>query len=77
MGPRRRTVKGGNEWDRDGAPLADPQGLARFVAAIRAHCPGNVNLVELDAHINDVAFSDKALEILDRWTADGTITMAR
>ncbi|MCB1428937.1 MAG: Tm-1-like ATP-binding domain-containing protein [Nitratireductor sp.] len=70
-------LKGGNEWDRDGAPLADPQGLARFVAAIRAHCPGNVNLVELDAHINDVAFSDKALEILDRWTADGTITMAR
>jgi uncharacterized protein (UPF0261 family) len=30
-------------------------------------------LVEVDAHINDEQFSDKALEIFDAWVADGSI----
>jgi uncharacterized protein (UPF0261 family) len=28
---------------------------------------------EIDAHINDQAFADKAFEIFDMWVADGTI----
>jgi len=66
-------VRGCNEWDRPGGPLRDPEGLAAFIEEIRAHCPGNVRLVELDAHINDAAFAERVLEVLDAWLAEGRI----
>lgn len=66
-------VQGGNEWDRPGGPLSDPEGLAAFVEEIRAQCPANVQLVELDAHINDPAFAETALEVLDGWQAGGAL----
>ncbi len=65
---------GGNEWDRDGGILHDAEGLAAFIDEIRAHCPKNVELVELDAHINDPAFSARTLEVLEAWRADGVMT---
>lgn len=68
-------TQGGNEWDRPGGPLSDPEGLAAFVAELRAHCPDNVTLLELDAHINDPAFSDAALQVLDGWVADATVVV--
>lgn len=67
-------VQGGNEWDRAGGPLSDPEGLAAFVAAMRAHCPPNVTLVALDAHINDPEFSDAALKVVDGWIATGVLS---
>lgn len=66
-------VQGGNEWDRPGGPLHDAEGLAAFVAEVRAHCPGNVTLVELDAHINDAAFCEAALKVFDGWRAEGLV----
>ena len=33
----------------------------------------NVPLSEVDCHINDQGFTDKVLEILDGWIADGTV----
>ncbi len=66
-------LKGGNEWDRPGGPLSDPAALARFAAAIRANRPDNVRLIELDAHINDPAFSEAALDVFDQWVAEGLI----
>ncbi len=66
-------LQGGNEWDREGAPLHDAQGLEAFCEAMREHTPANVALHELDAHINDQAFADKALEIFDNWLANGTV----
>jgi uncharacterized protein (UPF0261 family) len=68
-------TQGGNEWDRAGAPLADAEGLARFCAAMRANCPANVRLIDLDAHINDPAFHDAAMGQIDDWLADGTLTL--
>lgn len=65
--------QGGNEWDRAGGPLCDPVGLAAFCAEIRAQCPSHVTLVDLDAHINDAAFSDTVLEIFDGWCAAGLV----
>lgn len=65
--------RGGNEWDRDGAPLADPEGLAAFTAAVREFCPPNVTLTELDAHINDPAFAEAALAVVDDWLARGVL----
>lgn len=66
-------AQGGNEWDRAGGPLCDPDGLAAFVDEIRVACPPNVRLVELDAHINDPAFSDAALKVVDGWIASGLL----
>lgn len=66
-------AQGGNEWDRAGGPLCDPDGLAAFVDEIRVACPTNVRLAELDAHINDPAFSDAALKVVDGWIASGLL----
>jgi uncharacterized protein (UPF0261 family) len=66
-------TKGCNEWDRPGAPLHDAQGLAAFCEEVRTHCPDRVDLHELDAHINDAAFTDHVLAVFDGWVADGTI----
>jgi uncharacterized protein (UPF0261 family) len=67
------STQGGNEWDRPGGPLCDPDGLAAFVDEVRAQCPDNVRLVEIDAHINDVAFTETVLETFDQWIADGVV----
>ncbi len=64
---------GMNEWDRPGAPLHDAEGLSAFVDEMQAVCPGNVEMQVLDAHINDRAFTDAALAVLDRWLEDGTV----
>lgn len=66
-------TRGGNEWDRAGGPLHDAEGLAAFVDEIRKACPPNVRLVELDAHINDPAFSETALGIIDNWMKSGIL----
>jgi len=70
--------RGGVEaWDRPGQPMYAPEGLAAFLQEARATAPGNADFIEIDAHINDRAFADKALEIFDRWVADGVIAAAR
>lgn len=66
-------LHGGNEWDRPGGPLSDPEGLAAFIDAMRSSCPSNVDLLEIDAHINDAAFSEMVLKVFDGWLADGTV----
>lgn len=66
-------VKGGHCWDLPGEPLCDPEGLAAFCDELRKACPPNVQLVELDAHINDPAFGAAALAIVDNWIVTGVL----
>lgn len=66
--------RGGNEWDRDGGPLADAAGLAAFGDEIRKTCPANVELVELDCHINDDGFIKAVLDRFDGWVEQGVIS---
>jgi uncharacterized protein (UPF0261 family) len=66
-------LQGCNEWDRMGGPLHDGDGLAAFSDELRAACPANVTLIELDAHINDAPFTEAALKVLDAWIADGIV----
>jgi uncharacterized protein (UPF0261 family) len=66
-------TQGCNEWDRAGAPLSDPAALVAFCDEMRTVCPANVRLVELDAHINDDAFSNAVLTAFDDWIAQGLI----
>ena len=59
--------------DKPGEPAHDPDGLAAFCDEIRAVMKPPVALTETAAHINDQAFADAALEILDGWMQDGTV----
>ena len=61
------------EWDRKGADLHNPDGLAAFLAEVEANIPANVTTHRIACHINDPSFADKALEIFDKWRADGTV----
>ena len=61
------------EWDREGADLHNPDGLAAFLAEIEKRLPDTVKAHRVPCHINDNAFADKALEIFDAWRADGTV----
>jgi uncharacterized protein (UPF0261 family) len=67
-------LHGIEEWDRPGEPAHDPEGLAAFLDEMRRVIRPPVALTEVDAHINDPAFADAALAILDGWIADGTVT---
>ena len=64
---------GDNEWDREGGPLADPEAYAAFLDELQATCPGHVRQIALDAHINDEAFTDAALAVVDDWIARGLL----
>lgn len=64
------------EWDRPGGDCHDPEGLLAFLGELRASVAENVTLSETDAHINDAAFSALALEIFDRWVAEGIVPRA-
>lgn len=64
---------GCGEWDRPGADLHDPDGLAAFCEAMRTACPTNVEFVETAAHINDDTFSELILSIFDRWVSEGIV----
>ena len=64
-------------WDRPGQPMHDPEGLAALVDELpRALQPGT-GLVTLDAHINDDAFAQAALAVLDAWVAQGLVPPGR
>jgi uncharacterized protein (UPF0261 family) len=61
------------QWDRQGEPLYEPDALAAFVDEMRAAVPASVEMHEITGHINDPAFAAKALEIFDRWVAEGIV----
>ncbi len=61
------------EWDREGQPAHDPKGLAAFNDEMRKAIKPPTRLVEINAHINDDAFAETALDIFDAWVADGTV----
>ena len=65
---------GCGEWDRPGADLHNPDGLKVFMDRLLAACPENIDLHPIEAHINDDAFADVALDILDGWMASGIVS---
>lgn len=70
-------LRGIEGWDRPGEPLHDPEGLAAFTDGLRGGLSGRTRLVELDAHINDDAFCEAALQVFDAWVADGSVPAGR
>ncbi|MCO4823464.1 MAG: Tm-1-like ATP-binding domain-containing protein [Amylibacter sp.] len=66
-------LQGIEEWDKEGDVAYDPEGLSAFTDEVRKVMKGSIAYTEIDAHINDQAFADTALEIFDAWCADGTV----
>jgi len=61
------------EWDKPGEPAHDPAGLAAMVEEVEKAVTAPIELTMLDCHINDPAFAEGALKILDAWISDGTV----
>lgn len=73
-------LKGVQAWDLPGQPLHDPEGQRAFFEALQAGAAaateasaGRLCVEELPAHINEEAFADRVLAIIDDWMADGTL----
>lgn len=66
-------LQGLEEWDKEGEPAYDPVGLGAFIDEARKVFKDPIQLSEVDAHINDQAFADRALAIFDEWVKDGTV----
>jgi uncharacterized protein (UPF0261 family) len=63
-------LRGVSAIDREGQPFFDPQADAALFESLRSGCQGNVELVELDLHINDPAFAKAAARKLLTFLAD-------
>lgn len=61
------------QWDREGEPLHEPAATAAFVDEMRRNVPSNATFREIAGHINSRDFVDTALDIFDRWVAEGII----
>jgi uncharacterized protein (UPF0261 family) len=70
-------LQGIDEWDREGGPFHDEAGLAAFAETMRENLTPPVDLIEVDAHINDEKFASTVLGVFDAWLADGTIAYGK
>lgn len=70
-------LKGIQEWDQENEPLHEPEALDAFIDEMRRAVPGTVSLHEVDGHINEPEFSQKALAIFDEWIARGIVPEGR
>jgi uncharacterized protein (UPF0261 family) len=67
-------LQGVEEWDKEGEPAYDPEALEAMIDEVRNSI--TVTKSEVDAHINDQAYADAVLAIVDGWIADGTLAMS-
>jgi len=67
-------LQGVEEWDKPGEPAYDPDALDAMIDEVRKSI--TVPKSEVDAHINDQAYADAVLAIVDGWIADGTLSMS-
>lgn len=67
-------TRGVQEWDRPGGPLRDAEAIEAVNAECRRLIHEPVELIEIDAHINDDEFVDAALTVFDRWVEQGIVS---
>ncbi len=68
--------QGIEEWDREGGDAYDPEAFAEFLDEMRRAFKEPTKFEELDCHINDDKFAERALQVFDAWVEDGTIKSA-
>ena len=66
-------LKGVEEWDREGQPAHDPEGLEAMMDEFGTAIDGSIEVSRINCHINDHEFADKAMEVFDGWVAAGVI----
>jgi uncharacterized protein (UPF0261 family) len=66
-------TRGIHAWDVEGEPLHDPHGHKAYVEEFRRSVKAPVQYEELDLHINDAQFVQRALAIFDGWALQGLI----
>ena len=65
---------GVEEWDREGGPAHDPAGLAAFIQTSKDAAEAkSVAHSVLECHINDEAFCQAVLALLDHWVTEGLV----
>lgn len=64
---------GVEQWDRPGEALHDPEGLKAFVDEMCHVVSPDTLFQPMDAHINDEAFVQAALQVFDAWVAAGLV----
>lgn len=64
---------GVEEWDREGQEAHDPAALSEMVDEARKIMPSVAPVTEIDAHINDDAFSAAVLALFDTWVEEGLV----
>ncbi len=57
-------LQGVSAIDRVGGPFHSPEALNSYCRAVKANLSSGINLVELDAHINDESFARAAADLL-------------
>ncbi len=57
-------LRGFSDQDRPGGKVHDPAANAAFVESLRRHAHGHVDIIEIDAHINDRSFVVEACRLL-------------
>ena len=70
-------TQGVEEWDREGGSAYDPKGLGAMVDEMGKAIKAPAELTMLECHINDAAFADAALKVLDGWIAEGRVPTSR
>ncbi len=69
--------QGLHAWDKPGGALYDPEALAAMVQGFRDHIRAPAQLVEINAHTNDVMFSDTVLAVFDAWVMSRVVPAGR
>lgn len=64
---------GVEQWDRPGEPLHDPEGLKAFIDELTHVVTPPTVFQPVQAHINDEAFAQAVLQVLDGWAAAGLV----
>jgi len=57
-------LRGWTEWNKEGGELYDPEANKAFIESLKRHITSRVQIVEMDCHINDPIFAEKAVSIL-------------
>lgn len=59
-------LRGWSEADREGEPLYDPEGNRAFGEALRKALKPEIEVIEVDAHINEPRYADSAVTLLEK-----------
>lgn len=58
-------LQGWSEADREGGPLYDPEGNRAFGEELRRHLKPEIEVIEVDAHINEPLYAETAVALLE------------